>query len=276
MPQDWGPILAAQTPDGAFLSDVHLKGGATKERNGFATALILNCLRYAGDASVIRAARKRAIRFLKKCENRDRPGQFGFYPRCGQPNWMVPALPDDADDTALFNLALLHAGRINRAEAQRVVTDILRPFRLTYLTERSDPWHRIGAFETWLDSAIFRNPVDCIVNTNILELMHVSGGNWPEAAAITDMLYAATAWAGSLRARALKLSPWYPHPIEFIHALDRSVAAGVPRMGALAAHMHSLDWVREDIGRCLPICGSSDRRIVWTCSTLARARANLG
>lgn len=275
MPQDWEPVLAAQTPEGAFPSYVHLNEGPTEDKNGFATALTLNCLQHAGDAAGISAARKRAIDFLKKCENSDRPGQFGFYPRCGQPTWMVPALPDDADDTALFNLALLHAGLIDRAEAQRVITNILRPFRLTYLSERSDPWHRVGAFETWLDSASFRNPVDCTVNTNILVLMHASGSNWPEAAAITEMLYAAVAWAGGLRARVLMLSPWYPHPIEFVHALDRAAANGVPQMSALAARLHSLDWVREDIGQCLPICGSSDRRIVWTCSALAQARAIL-
>ena len=273
--QDWFPVLAAQKNDGAFLSYVHLKTGAIEDWNGFATALILDCLQKAENTPEINVARERAIGFLENCESLAQPGQFGFYPRGEQPKWMVPKLPDDADDTALFNLALLRAGRIEQVKAQRVITDILHPFRLTYLSERSEPWHQIGVFETWIDSASFRNPVDCTVNTNVLTLLHASGGNWPETTAITKMLYAAVDWAGTFRARAGRLSPWYPNPIEFVHALDRAAAVGVPQIDALVARLHCLDWVRKDIERDLPICGSSDRRIVWTCSALTRARANL-
>lgn len=272
---DWDVVLAAQRANGAFASRVHLHDGPREDHNGFVTALVLDCLGHAPDTGAIRSARHRAVGFLQSCADPTAPGRFGFYPAGGQPDWMTSALPPDSDDTALVNLALLREGHCNQCDIDAAIATVLLPFQLTYLTERSEPWHRIGAFETWLDETAFRNPVDCTVNVNVLCLLHHSAGDWPQAAAITEMLYAAVDWAGALRARAARLSPWYPAPIEFVYAIDRAAASGVPQMAALAACLHCLDWVREDIGWDLPICGSSDRRIVWTCSALARARANL-
>ncbi len=188
---------------------------------------------------------------------------------------MAPRLAPDADDTALFNLALLRAAEIDRAEVARVICDILRPFRLTFRNERSEPWHRVKVLETWLDSQAFRNPVDCTVNVNVLTLLHASGVDWPEAAAITEMLFAAVDWAGALKARAAKLSPWYPDPIEFVFAVERAAKENVPQMAALLNLLHDLDWVARDKTKNLPICGSSDGRIVWTCPALLTARAIL-
>ena len=187
---EWEPVLAAQQADGAFLSYVHLSAGTTEDHNGFATALVLDCLRQAPDLP--RSSRPdRALEFLQSCADPSCTGRFGFYAAGKKPGWMVPRLAYDADDTALFNLALLRAGRVERAEVAWVIRNILRPFRLTFRNERSDPWHRVGAFETWLDAQTYRNPLDCTVNVNVLTLLHASGADWPEAAAITEMLLAA-------------------------------------------------------------------------------------
>lgn len=267
--------MAAQQADGAFLSYVHLSGGPADDHNGFATALVLDCLRQAPDLPAILVARDRALEFLQSCADPSCTGRFGFYAAGNQPSWMVPRLAYDADDTALFHLALLRAGRVDRAEVARVIRDILCPFRLTFRNERSDPWHRVGAFETWLDARTYRNPVDCTVNVNVLTLLHASGADWPEAAAITEMLFAAVDWAGTLKARAAKLSPWYPDPIEFVFAVERATKASVPQMAALSNRLQRLDWVARDKAKNLPICGSSDGRIVWSCPALLTARAIL-
>jgi hypothetical protein len=272
---EWESVLAAQQANVAFLSYVRLSVGPTEDHNGFATALVLDCLRQAPDLPAILAARDKALEFLESCADPSCPGRFGFYAAGNQPGWMVPRLAYDADDTALFNLALLQGARVDSAEVVRVIRDILHPFRLIFRNERSDPWHRVGAIETWLDARTYRNPVDCTVNVNVLTLMHASGADWPEAAAITEMLFAAVDWAGTLKARAAKLSPWYPDPIEFVFAVERAAKARVPQMAALSNRLQRLDWVARDKGKNLPICGSSDGRIVWTCPVLSTARAIL-
>jgi hypothetical protein len=275
LPAEWEPVLATQQGDGAFLSHAHLRDGPIGDHNGFATALVLDCLWQAPDLPAIAAARDRALTFLQGCVDPSCPGRFGFYPPGTDPGWMVPSLACDADDTALFNLALLRAGSIDKGEVARVICEVLRPFRLTFRNERSQPWHRFGVFETWLDAGICPNPIDCTVNVNVLTLLHASGTDYPEAAAITEMAFAAAEWAGLLKARAARSSPWYPDPIEFVFAVERAARAGVPRMATLSNQLHRLDWVIEDKVKNLPICGSSDGRIVWTCPALFIARAIL-
>ncbi|WP_162488481.1 hypothetical protein [Azospirillum lipoferum] len=272
-PGDWRAVLAAQQDDGSFLSHVRLSSGAVNDRNVFATALVLDRLRAAACRPDIVAARNRALDFLQRCADPSCQGRFGFYRAGHQPAWMLPRLAPDADDTALCNLALLRAGRIDRTEVCRVVREVLLPFRLLYRNERSQPWHRIGALLTWLDPGAFPNPVDCTVNVNVLMLLHASGELWPEAGAITEMLHAAVDWAGGSKMKAVKLSPWYPEPIEFVFAVERAAAAEVPGMAELSGHLQRLEWVVKDKPNDLPICGSSDGRIVWTCPALRSARA---
>jgi hypothetical protein len=269
---EWRTVLAAQQGTGAFLSYVHLSAGPTEDYNGFATALVLDCLREAPDLPAIYAARDRALDFLQSCADPSRAGRFGFYAAGKQPGWMAPNLACDADDTALFNLALLREARIDREEVIRVIRNILYPFRLAFRNERSDPWHRVGALLTWLDPRSFHNPVDCTVNVNVLTLLHASGEDWPEATAITEMLFAAVDWAGALKQRAAKLSPWYPDPIEFVFAVQRAAKAAVPGLTELSSRLQSLDWVVADSSKNLPICGFSDGHIVWTCPALWTAR----
>jgi hypothetical protein len=272
---DWRAVLAAQQDDGSFLSYVRLSSGAIDDRNAFATALVLDRLRGAAYRPDIVAARNRALDFLQGCADLSCQGRFGFYGAGNQPAWMLPRLAPDADDTALCNLALLRAGRIDRTEVCRVIREVLLPFRLLYRNERSQPWHRIGAFLTWLDPSSFPNPVDCTVNVNVLMLLHLSSELWPEAGAITEMLHAAVDWAGGSKTKAAKLSPWYPEPIEFVFAIERAAAAGVPRMAEISVHLQRLEWVVQDKPKDLPICGSRDGHIVWTCPALSSARAIL-
>lgn len=273
--EEWEPVLAAQQGDGSFLSYVHLSAGPIEDHNGFATALVLDCLRQAPDLPATLAARDRGLAFLQSCADLSCAGRFRFYAADKQPGWMAPRLACDTDDTALFNLALLHAARIKRADIIRVIRDVLYPFRLAFRNERSEPWHRVGVLETWLDAKAYRNPVDCTVNVNVLTLLHASGADWPEAAAITEMLFAAVDWAGAVKGRAAKLSPWYPDPIEFIFAVERAAKAGVPQMATLFNRLKRQDWAERGKAKNLPICGSSDGRTVWTCPALSTARAIL-
>lgn len=266
---DWSTVLAAQAPDGSFASFVHLSDGPRPDRNAFVTALVLDCLWTAGAGLYLDRARSRALDFLETCGD---GGRYGFYPRGQQPEWMAPPLSDDADDTALVLTALIRAGRLDRTAGWTSLNGPLRPHRIGFLTERSDPWHRVGVYETWLDETAFRNPVDCTVNANILALLFAIGAPEDQTRPIIDMLEAALNWAGPLKARVAKLSPWYPDPLEFVHALSRAARWGNARVAALFEQASRFDWVKKPAPQSQKVCGSSDGRIYWTSPALQAAR----
>jgi hypothetical protein len=184
-------------------------------------------------------------------------------------------LPPDTDDTALCAPLLVRYGRRPEAFLSEVVERVLDPFRLHYVAEGSEPWHRVGVYLTWLRERYPRNVVDCCVNVNVLALLqHSKLADAPSVAAIVDMVDAGIRYAGPLAARARMLSPWYPHPHELVRAVERAVSAGVDRLGPALSKMRSTPWGNVG-GRSAhtPICGSRDGRIVWTCEALQELRS---
>ncbi|CAO3430194.1 hypothetical protein [Azospirillum endophyticum] len=274
-------ILAAQTPGGAFASTVWLADGPCPDENGFVTALVLNALDGLEETPALATARGRALDFLARCELPDRPGAFSFYPWDGHPDWMAVPLPADADDTALFALALVAGGRRDREWLTRVATGELRRFRLAWISGAAMPWHREGAVFTWLDERYYPNVIDLCVNINVAALLAATGqGEALGLPAIVAMVEDALDWAGPFPDKARLLSPYYPDPIEIAHALTRAVAQGVTEFRPSLARLRDLPWAWEDGtddgggrgGEGRPVCGSGDRRILWTAPVLRAAR----
>ncbi|WP_323121242.1 hypothetical protein [Burkholderia alba] len=266
-------VLAEQMPSGAFVSFVALPNGPVADENGFVTALVIHELSRLPATPALDAARARALDFLARCERPDRRGAFAFYPLDGQPDWMpIPLLPD-ADDTALMTLALVDGGRWPAARLTQAARQVLEPFRLRWLAGNPRPWYREGVYQTWIDELCFPNPVDLCVNINIASLLHRSGLDHESGlTAIVDMTLAAFAWAGDSPQRAFLLTPYYPHPAELAHAVERAIDHGVTGLLPCRRPLRTLLGPPDDWPRDPPVCGSDDGRIVWRAPALQQAR----
>jgi hypothetical protein len=269
-------VLDAQAKSGAFLSSVLLNGQVVPDENGFVTALIIHEISRYDDEPSVQEAIERGLEFLLRCEICKQPGHFSFYPEDAHPDWMGVRLPPDADDTSLFAPLLVRYGRRPPNFLSTVVEEVLDPHRQLYLAEWSQPWHRVGVFRTWLQIGFPRNVVDCCVNVNALALLKQSAIADPTGfAEIVSMIESAVEWAGNSLALARRLSPWYPHPIELVHAVERAVSVGVSELDTVLSKMQSTPWgkVPEHLAAQTPVCGSSDRQIIWTCEALQTARS---
>jgi hypothetical protein len=266
--------LAAQSASGAFLSTVHVQGEPRPDENAFVTALVVHELLRCEDQGRVGEAIERALDFLLTCEVEERPGHFCFYPATAHPSWLPVHLPPDADDTALCAALLVRCGRRPPSLLTDVVERVLAPFRLRYVSEASEPWHRVGVYLTWLRAGYARNVVDCCVNVNVLALLQQAGlAGAPSFNAIVEMIDAALEYAGQVMGRARMLSPWYPHPCELVHAVERAIEFGVDDLRPALEKMHAASWGRSEVpGFRTPVCGSLDGRIVWTCEALQGLR----
>jgi hypothetical protein len=273
-------VLASQAPSGAFPSLVGLPVGRIRDDNGFVTALVLSELEaLSGDAAVATAL-GRGLDFLARCEAPSRPGAFSFYPLDAHPRWIGVLLAPDADDTALFSLALQQGGRRPPAFLAHVADQVLAPHRLLDGSARAEPWHRPGAQLTWLTGQTPRNApntIDCCVNVNVLALLWHAGPPFTaRAAALVDMVAHALEWAGDSQERARRIVPYYPHPIELLHAVRRAVRGGVRDLEPHLARIAEAPWARIDHDELFPdgrpICSSIDGRVVWTSPVLQAAR----
>ena len=265
-------VLAAQSRNGAFPSTVHVVDREEVDENAFVTALVVHELSpWAGD-KVVRRAIDRALDFLLRCELRGGPGHFCFYPETARPAWMPVPLPADSDDTALVAPLLVQYGRRPLAFLQEVVDEVLDPFRLLDVCEASEKWHRAGVYLTWLRAGYPPNVVDCCVNVNVLALLARAGrAASPAAAAVVEMLEAALSSTPPWPPRTRTLSPWYPHPAEFVRAVERAASAGAAGLGPVLTRMRAMGWNRPAAGA--PVCGSKDGRFLWTCDALQALRA---
>lgn len=272
---DLEQVVASQLPSGAFPSTVHFADRHVADENGFVTALVLNELSRFDEDALVRQAIERGLEFLVRCEVPGRDGHFCFYPIDAHPVWMTTRLRPDADDTALFAVLLARYGRRPQSFLAEVVNTVLSPFQMLYLSERSKPWYRCPVYFTWLDERLWPNDIDCCVNVNVLTLIHRSGTVAAGRPEIVAMIHRALDWAGESIERATILSPWYPHPIELYYAVNRAVRSGVEELQSAAAVLRDLAWVkgyrRAGITET-PICGSADRRFVWTSEVLQLAR----
>lgn len=218
--------------------------------------------------------RHRALDFLESCASKRLPGAFGFWPADARPTW-GGRVPEDTDDTAIFNLVLALYGRRSITELEHVVYDILMPHLHTDVDRLGPPWIQALVFPTWLGGDSARpNVIDCCVNANVLALMSWCGlkrlPGYQEACAMID---AGLRWVGHDLNRLSTLTPYYPNPMEFNYALEHAISMGVDELRPAREHL------RACLARHAPdphvqgvLCSNAYGGPLWRCTALEIAR----
>ena len=268
----WSEIAAGQAPSGAFLSLVQLASGPVTDENAFVTALVLERLATREPSPGRGDVCERALDFLERCERAAPRGGFAFYPIGAQPRWLREPLPADVDDTALCSLALYRGGRWSQNRLRHQVVEVLDRYRLAAKPGGAE-WFQPGVYPTWLSDKLLRNPIDVCANVNVATLLEASGVGEGHSRGIVHMVEAALDWVANRRERMQAIMPYYCHPAELGHALQRAVSAGVSGADELLARFGAQGWWQGSEDRAAPICCSLGARVVWSSPVLQAARA---
>jgi len=272
-----------QAPNGAFPSFVLIREQRIEDCNGFVTAQMLRALHDLPDERVAEI-RTRALDFITSCQSRQRPGAFGFYPEGEQPAWMLP-LPQDTDDTAIIVLELFQHGRLDRQTVLSIACKVLIPHRLHWIEPPAPPWLRPGAFVTWLRGDTKTNIVDCCANANIVALFAAAGirhlPGYSEACAMIEdgVQWAATQETSSVKAESRMtvrerlgvITPFYPHPLELLYALENAVMYGAEQLRPCLEQLRGMKWEEEEADE-RPICGNAYGKVQWISPILQKVR----
>ena len=268
-------VLGCQSTGGAFPSLVTVDGTTHVDANAFTTALVIDALDSLPAAPDTRRAVGRALDFLERCLSNEHPGAYHFYPPGEEPSWMGAALPADVDDTALALLALHRHGRVSRRAARQVVERVLDPFRLHWRPESTPRWVGPGAYRTWLRHGPRENPVDACVNANIASLLSVLGHrDHPAYGAARRTVLRGVEQAGATARGIDRIIPYYAHPAELVHALERGAALGVEGFAAAADSLSRAGILDRNapFNRRQPLYRSPDGRFLWTSPVLQSVR----
>lgn len=269
-------VLSAQSANGAFPSTVHVGNHQYQDYNGFVTAQVVRALNNTPDSLPLNNTKERALDFLQKCELVNQPGVFGFWPEENRPSW-ARYLPADTDDTAIILLEMVKCGRIEQKKIKEIVCNVLISHRLRFIQEPAPPWIHKGVFLTWLGKGNRQNIIDCCVNANVVALMsYASLQHLPGYREACDMIEDGITWAGDELKRVHTLTPFYPHPVEFILAVKNAIQCGVKKLERSLFMMEKARWIKDcssdeqQIQRS--VCGSAYGKIYWTSSVLHMAR----
>lgn len=241
-------LAALQHEDGSFPSVIETAAGRRPDRNGFVTALVIRGLRYR-DRTSWHDMRTCGLQFLLHCRSRNIAGAFTFWPDAARPAW-APAVPADADDTAIITMELLRYGWLDRRAARRSICTALLPFRIRVEDiALAPPWIVAGSFPTWLarPAGNTTNMVDCCVNANVAALMagadarHLPG--YDEA---VRTVVAGLDWANGNALRLASLTPFYPSTWSLVESLEHAVECGAREFGTVLAALSA--WSRENAG----------------------------
>ena len=268
-------VLEGQSPEGAFYSTIHYGDRRYTDWNGFTTAQMIRAFNRIPESEPLKNARNRALDFLMKCESSVHPGAFGFWPKGANPSW-IQELPEDADDTSIITLELLRHGCIDLKRAREIAIKVILPYRVREIRQPSPPWIRRGVFLTWLRAGGF-NVIDCCVNANVVSLLaYVRLNHLPGFNEACEMIEYAIQWAGSSKSRFQSILPFYPHPAEFIYAIQNAVECGADQLEDSLSLLKKPAWKPENgddaFAADLPICGSAYGHIIWTSRVLQIAR----
>lgn len=268
----WSEIAASQAASGAFTASVQLATGRVTDENAFITALVLDLLGTGELSRELAGVRSRALDFLQRCERPAPGGGFAFYPAGAQPGWIREPLPADVDDTALCSLALYHGGRWSQSRLRDQVLGVLDRYRLAEKPHGAE-WFQSGVYPTWLDAKRLCNPIDVCANVNVATLIELSGLGESHSRGIVRMVEVALDGVIEGRESMQTIMPYYCHPAELGHALQRAARARVSGAGALLARFGAQGWWQGGDDPATPICCSLGARVVWSSSVLSAARA---
>ncbi len=261
-------LFESQSVDGAFPSIIHFRDRTQVDWNGFTTAQVLRALSGATGSSDLQRIRNSALNFLLLCESPVRSGAFGFWPSGSHARGLRP-LAEDADDTAIYAVLLARYGWLDDRALLRIACQVLLPHRLGELHQPAPSWLRRGVFLTWLRKD-WPAIVDCCVNANVLAFLAYAGlGHLPGYREACAMIEDGIRWAGDSLPRARSLSPFYPDPVELVHAVEHAVCCGATPLEKSLLFLRERRWARgrtanssSASGR--PICGTTYGRLVWT------------
>lgn len=251
-------------------SIVMIDGINCPDVNGFVTALGVRALRLSG-----RYVPPPMLDALETC--RTEQGGFRFWPSAHRPHW-APDLPDDADDTALMTLELYLLGRLSREEARRIACISLVRNRVRRIDGAGPPWRRVGVFKTWARESTETDLIDCTAHANVLALMATLNLlHLPGVRETYTMLEAALDFARDDAERANSLSPFYPHPAEFVLALAHAQRCGAFDLAPLAQRAARTPWGRDAVLQAYDsnyaICSNPYGKAFWYSPKLASIRA---
>ena len=257
-----GPVPEVEMPDACRV--VFADGTECDDQNGFVVALAVRTVRVSGGAV--------PPSWLDLVETfRRRDESFGFWPEGCAPAW-APALPGDADDTAVALLELVRAGRVPRDHARATACRTVATYRLVRPPEPGPPWLRRGAFTTWHRPGTTTDLVDLTTLVNVLALLaYLDLLHLPGTAASLDTVVAAREWAGDSRERWRSVSPFYPEPDELAHAVDNAAECGVPGLGGLARHLRRV--APRDPDQPYALCSAPYGPPIWSSESLRDLRS---
>lgn len=269
-------IIEAQAPDGAFPSFIRFGDRELRDMNSFTTAQVLRALHNVSGPKALVETREKALDFLQSCKAPEMPGAFRYWPDPLRPP-SIPELPADSDDTAIILLELVRHGRVSLESAAKAAASILVPHRLKKVSVPSPPWLRPGVFLTWLKKE-GGNIVDCCANVNVVALLAYLGlRHFPGYREACMMIEAGILWTEGKKERTQCLTPFYPHPAEFVYAIRNAVASGAKELERSLNLVHGFGWLPkttdEDSADTWPICSDAYGTIVWSSGVLQKARS---
>ncbi|MEO7142530.1 MAG: hypothetical protein ABI165_03415 [Bryobacteraceae bacterium] len=266
-------LFSLQADSGAFQSTVHMGETSLHDYNGFVTALVLRELETFAGLDQWAEPLGRALSFLEKCESPLRPGFFAFWPRNQWPVW-APQVLEDADDTAAMASELFYYGRIDLEKAQFIASAALIPYRLEIVPEALDqPWIRPGAFLTWLHPRCVPNPIDCVVNVNVLAfLAQAEFASQPGYIEACQMVLDGIAWSARRWEHVDQLSPYYPEASELALALKNAVRKGAADLRVCLEALEQFPVARPGNDPSKVLFSVADRATLWSSTALWAAR----
>jgi hypothetical protein len=267
-------VFNSQAPIGAFPSIICSGDKRYPDWNGFTTAQVLRALRAVPESDSLNNARHLALDFFKRCESPEKPGAFRFWPKGMQPDW-IPEPPQDADDTSIILIEMVRNKRIDLHAARMIARSVLLPHRLIEVSKPAPPWIRPGAFFTWLRPGPF-NIVDCCVNANVIAMLSYIGldgiAGFDETC---EMIEEGIKWSEGSSFQVRTLTPFYPHPAEFVYAVDHAIECGAKQLEESLGLMRDFGWVQDnddENSEERPICGNAYAGDIWYSQVLDIAR----
>lgn len=279
-------LLAEQTPSGAFPSAVDAGDGHVADETCFVTAQVALILcdvaeRAGPGAAPLTGACERALDFIERCAAPDGSGAFSFYPPGETGARLDLRLPPDADDTALAWLALMRGGRRPRAAARARLPGLFSSLSVRARRRGDPPFVRAALYRTWFDPpggepSAAENPVDLIVNVNIVACLAEAGCDPAESRATVSAIAAACAHCDLSRSSLRSFAPYYADPTEVEIALARAVDRGAEELRPALEGLNApgLDGEDRTAGRPVdrPLYCNAHGRPIWRSASLQRAR----
>lgn len=273
-------LHSLQDSDGCFPSTVTLPGGPFTDRNGFVTALVVRALRHAPH-DAWSGVRERALAFISTCRSSRVPGAFSFWPDATRPSW-APAVPADADDTALMLGELLRHGWLDRQAVLNSAANVLLLHRVgAHQAQTLPPWIAAGSFFTWIagpdahPASRAVNVVDCCVNANVAALLARAGAlHFPGYDEAVRTVIGGLDWAQDHRLKLSSLIPFYPSLGSLEEALDHAVECGAHELGEALRRLRALPAALLEPGD--GVCRGAYGRTIWRSAAVDLARRASG